>query len=533
MIERALTSTGYDLEMLALPGGERRFANLRKLMRLAREYEARSGRDLRGFLNLVSLRAAGGRLDAKESEAPVEGEALDAVRLMTIHRAKGLEFEVVVVADLGREPFRRSELIRIGAERQLGLRLARPGTGKPIPALDYQRLGDQQRLAEEAEERRIFYVAMTRARERLILSGPMPSEGPIAWLAEALPTEGVERRELRRPPEPVEAGGIWQPQSQARVQPPARVVEPPLVRNLSYSSLAEYARCGYRFYVERVLGIPPTAAAAVPATDSDAGLSATERGILVHELLEALDFRRPQRPEGAPSDVGDLIEGFIGSSLFERLAAARALRREEGFSFLLGDALITGVLDVVASEAGGLTLVVDYKSDRLEGADPAALVERDYRIQRLVYGLAGLRAGAQTVEVVHVFLERPEEPVSATYGREQIETLESELLGLAAGALRGEFSVTDEPCLSVCSGCPAEGGLCSWPLEMTRRERPDPDRPAPEPQAGPPTAEPQAGPPTAEPQAGPPTAEPPDPSTLEAQTHRPRPEAQGRLFQVD
>ncbi len=506
LIERALISTGCDLAMLALPGGERRFANVRKLMRLAREYEQRSGRDLRGFLNLVSLRAAGGRVDAKESEAPVEGEALDAVRLMTIHRAKGLEFEIVVVADLGREPFRRRELIRVGAGGELGLRLARPGTGKPVPALDYQRLGEQQQLVEEAEERRIFYVAMTRARERLILSGPLPSEGPIEWVAEALPSEGVERRTVRLPAEPDETAGPRQPQGPTSAQPPPRVVEPRLLRTLSYSALAQYGRCGYRFYLERVLGIPPTPGAPVPTADSDSALSATERGIIVHELLEALDFRRPRRPAEAPADVGDLIEGFIGSSLFKRLAAARELRREEGFAFLLGDALITGVLDAVASEPGGRTLIVDYKSDRLEGADPAAVVDREYRVQRLLYALAGLRAGSQTVEVVHVFLERPEQPVSQTYGREETETLERELLRLAAGALRGEFTVTEEPCVQVCSGCPGEGGLCSWPLEMTRRERPDPGRSTPE---------------------------PPDPSAPQAQAHRPPPEAQARLFQVE
>src|SRR5205807_2416313 len=139
-----------------------------------------------------------------------------------------------------------------------GLRLARPGTGKAVPALDYQRLGDQQRLAEESEERRIFYVAMTRARERLILSGPMPSAGPIEWLAEALPSEGVEKRTIQPPAEPDGATGAQQPRGGARVQPPSRVVEPSLPRTLSYSALAEYGRCGYRFYVERVLGIPPT-----------------------------------------------------------------------------------------------------------------------------------------------------------------------------------------------------------------------------------------------------------------------------------
>ena len=99
LLERAIAATGYDLAILARAGGDRRLANLRKLMRLAREYERAEGRDLRGFLAY----AVGQDLaEAREGEAALESEGLDAVRLMTIHRAKGLEFPVVCVADLGR-----------------------------------------------------------------------------------------------------------------------------------------------------------------------------------------------------------------------------------------------------------------------------------------------------------------------------------------------------------------------------------------------------------------------------------------------
>ena len=61
----------------------------------------------------------------------------------------------------------------------------------------------------------------------------------------------------------------------------------------------------------------------------------------------------------------------------------------------------------------------------------------------------------------------------ATYTREQARALEAELSALAGGVLRREFTVTDAPHRGVCDGCPAEGGLCSWPLEMTRRESAD------------------------------------------------------------
>ena len=196
LIDSALVASGYDLAMLAMPGGRRRLANVRKLMRLAREHEDAHGPDLHGFLDLVADREAGRSSESRESEAPVEGEGLDAIRLMTIHRAKGLEFPVVVVADLGRAVRPPSEIVRVTADGRLGLRLSRAGAGGRENALDYRAIGEAQREAQEAEERRLFYVAVTRAQERLVLSGALKFDGfmgaggatgggPAAWLAPA------------------------------------------------------------------------------------------------------------------------------------------------------------------------------------------------------------------------------------------------------------------------------------------------------------------------------------------------------------
>ena len=94
------------------------------------------------------------------------------------------------------------------------------------------------------------------------------------------------------------------------------------------------------------------------------------------------------------------------------------MRREERFSFLLGgEVLITGALDVLAREPGEAMLIVDYKSDRLDGRAPAEIVSRQYATQRLIYGLAALRAGAESVEVAHLFLEAVERPVIARFHR--------------------------------------------------------------------------------------------------------------------
>ena len=509
LLERALVHTGYDLTVLAMPGGQRRLANIRKLMRLGREHEAAHGPDLRGFLDLVRLRSEAWRPDPDQGEAPVESEALDAVRLMTIHRAKGLEFEIVCVADLGRAPRWRSEVLRVGRDGRLGLRLARPGTGAREPALAYDELGGQARDAEAAEERRLFYVAMTRARERLILSGaarlekwgePSPGGPPVTWLGPGLVGdvsagegvfEGVRFRVVR----PVgEDGGEVVRQIAALDRPvdvpsePAVPAAPPRVGALSYTSLAAYERCGYRFYVERVLGVPPCERRAHPGDRPEGGvLSAAERGTVVHALIERVDFRRPLKPQpaairaAAPREPGEaeieeiaaLIERFGASELCARLGRAAAVRREQRFAFPLGSTLITGMLDAIASEPGGRTVIVDYKTDRLEGSDPATVVDREYTTQRLVYALAAVRAGAREVEVVHVFLERPDEPVWATFAAGEAPGLEAELEAQAAGLLGGRFPVAELPHRDLCAGCPAEGGLCSWPLEMTRREVPD------------------------------------------------------------
>jgi len=517
LIDRVLERTGYDLAVLAMPGGPRRLANVRKLMRLAREHEAPHGPDLRGFLELVARRAGGafgaGSGEARESEAPVEGEALDAVRLMTIHRAKGLEFDVVCVADLGRGPRWRADLLRIGRDDRFGMRLAEPGTGRRESALDYKALGDERYEAESREERRLFYVAMTRARERLILSGAARLEkwpelegnggggGPIAWIGPAIERlEDVEvdvtfvrPEDIERPqraPDLAPSVHLVEPARPASPAPPSAPPGPP-VAALSYSSLAAYQRCGYRFYAERVLRLP-----ALPGQDepreSPVGLTALDRGTLVHALLERLDFRRPRRPTDAmiaeasersglatpltPDDAAqaaELVERFAAGDLCRRLGRATAVRREAGFRFLLGGVLIGGVFDVIAREPGGRTLVVDYKTDRLEGADPQALADGSYGTQRLVYALAALRAGASEVEVVHTFLELPNRPAVATFTRDQVPELEARLTALARGVIERDFRVTDVPHRAVCDGCPAEGGLCSWPLEMTRREASD------------------------------------------------------------
>ena len=106
-------------------------------------------------------------------------------------------------------------------------------------------------------------------------------------------------------------------------------------------------------------------------------------------------------------------------------------------------------------------LVLDYKTNSLAEGTPEEIVEDDYTLQRLVYALACLRAGAEEVEVVYHFLERPDAVVSTTFERRELPLLESELSAAIARINAGEFVPT--PSEFNCSGCPALDLVCAGP----------------------------------------------------------------------
>jgi RecB family exonuclease len=269
--------------------------------------------------------------------------------------------------------------------------------------------------------------------------------------------------------------------------------------SLSYTALSELRRCGYRFYLERVLGLDEDRAAA-RARPGREGFDPRARGTIVHRLLEAADFRRPSRPSVAQAQAlarelglhparaeleeiarlaGAATEGARTlaphTNPAARVAAAEHVRREHPFAFSLGagEPLLTGVIDVLAREPGGGVLVLDYKTDRV-GADEdlSALVEREYDLQRLLYGLAALRDGAPAVEIVHWFLERPEEPVSARYAAAVREALEARLAEHLQRARARGFAVSAQPHRGLCETCPGRSELCSWSAAETLRELP-------------------------------------------------------------
>lgn len=338
LIERVVDATDYDLHVLALPSGTRRLANIRKLARLAGAYEARYGRDLRGFVDHAQA-----ELDAgdRESDAPVTDADGSAVRLMSIHASKGLEFPVVVVPDLSHRRAGEAGELLVGQE-WTAMRV-RALDGYSAPSEGLKALRELRKDAELNEERRIFHVAMTRAEERLILAAAVTERSdtatPAGWIVPELVPEIVQllqeasdqpglTRNLpaggvagapdvavtisrlapdpprRQPAAPVVPTGhaVSEPVPESIAQlsfdelelPVARAVDHGVLPTVSYSSLSSFERCNYRFHLERELRLPENADDPLrvwhvkPGTEG--ALDPLTRGSIVHTALEHADL---------------------------------------------------------------------------------------------------------------------------------------------------------------------------------------------------------------------------------------------------
>jgi hypothetical protein len=196
-------------------------------------------------------------------------------------------------------------------------------------------------------------------------------------------------------------------------------------------------------------------------------------GDAVHRLLEIVDLAAPAAPDSsvvrdwypAVTDeelarIDAFVASYCSSGLAARIATLTGAVPERPFAFEHDGVLLHGRLDVLWRD-GPRALVLDYKTNSLAEGTPDEIVEADYRLQRLVYALACFRAGAEEVEVVYHFLERPDAVVSTTFLRIEMPALEAELSEAIRRIDAGEFVPT--PSEFTCNGCPALDVVCAGP----------------------------------------------------------------------
>ena len=415
--------------------GRRRFANLRKLVDLVRGWEALGHTSLPDLAELLEEYSAP---EVRESEAAVETAGDDSVRLMTIHAAKGLEFPMVVLADLGRAEKSRPHEEIFRRDLGLGIPLYDPGKGsRGLHPSSYLALRESREEAEKQEDNRLQYVAVTRAQEHLILSGWWKEEKAPgrSWLAAILEGLGGTAA-VRANPAILWAGGaataaatgrmtslMGQHRDRIRSFRPLpgtpeirgaeaeadeilrRVVLPsPPAETTPYlvtaTEIVQHHLCPRRYHLRYRIGAPAQEysrrSGRVEEGDGadvkDDELPAEALGDRVHRILA----EEPGSPvieevlatlSARDREAARRQEKTFRNSALGREAASGEAMREFPFVMARHGAVLRGQIDLILRGRDGSLKVVDYKTSRIDASE---VEERaaDYELQLRIYALA-------------------------------------------------------------------------------------------------------------------------------------------------
>ena len=369
--ELALDLTGFEAAWAPVRGGEQALANIRKLVAILRTLGGRSIDEAVAYLHRR-------RDELADREGLAVVDRSDAVRLLTIHGAKGLEFPIVFVPEAHIRPPEGFGVVRWRPADGIAVTLSPDGDAderRRRPGL-FQLLRQRDRGEEDAEYRRLLYVAATRAADRLFVSGDEDArEG--SWMALCRETlAGMDQGLAEiRPPVPVDLDAI------ARSGPPAEVAVPP----------ASVERKVTAPLVERPAVIPLRSSTPVTSLRTPARRSAPRghgdglalvRGNLAHAALREW-FTTGGRPSLGPllarlhptadgraarralAEVDDMLDRFDGTELAQvlRQPATRA-HFELPFGWYWDGAPVHGTIDLAYEHAGRWHLV-DFKTDEV------------------------------------------------------------------------------------------------------------------------------------------------------------------------
>jgi ATP-dependent exoDNAse (exonuclease V) beta subunit len=399
----------------AHPGGEQLVANLWKVLEVARAYEASGPATLRAVVRFLEEEARAGR---EEGDSPVGEQAGEHVEILTVHKAKGLEYPIVIVADLLKHRDRPADCIIDHARGEGWLEI---GSFKPDTWAEREQWDKDQR---DAEERRLLYVALTRARDHLVIPC-LPGEPYKGWLDQAvkgfLPVQ-AEKRDAAVPfgtitssmlsdGTPGEAKVTWldtrtldvgipdRPRgtaadtlegAEANASAAAKDEQAWLTASSSRRRTARRSETPTRAVTEAAVG----AAATQPDQPKSDRRKAAAFGSLVHDLLANAVLSSPleERAAGVKADslivaatvlaqrhglgteeaaqAADLAAKALASPELQSLADADRILREVPVSTRVNGELVRGRIDVAYRREGEWS-ILDFKTASFDTVEEA------------------------------------------------------------------------------------------------------------------------------------------------------------------
>ncbi|MBP2649736.1 MAG: addA [Firmicutes bacterium] len=456
LLRRALAKTGYLSFVLTQFMGEQKYANLVKLMSMAANLETKGLTSLGDFIRQLSLLVED---DAKEGEAQIESESGDTVRLMTIHKAKGLEFPVVFIPDLNRKFNSDSAPMVVGAGK-IGIKVPDKNGLLTFTSV-YQTIAADAKRLEYLELKRVMYVAFTRAKDYLVLSAVAEKavrtkdytelSNWLDWLGKVYAFDDFNELPERlavdeatiivKNTEEFQAGYDSLPA--AHIREAAAAVSLEFIKQLEYqmgaielgdsdklilspSDIIQYRKCQRSFYYKKIVKIPDLEINTSESTGDYEELPGNLIGSAFHRVLELLEpddewqqwvnqaveeLVPSHREQALKRQVVPLVERYLTSQLGKRLLEFKILK-EWPFFFSLPnpdyegeDYLFRGVVDCLVFYPDGTLGIVDYKTDNITVEQTPARA-KEHSLQLVLYAVAAELVLGRTVKDVKVYFAR-------------------------------------------------------------------------------------------------------------------------------
>ena len=425
LIDHFVRERGLMETAVGHPRMREQWRRYRFMVEQAWQFAAAGGNSLRAFVEWVEEQISE---RARVTESPVPESDEEAVRVMTVHAAKGLEFPVVVLTGINSDPSRRRNIAlfeRSEGRVEVGIGPSDNRFGTP----GFEDLANREQHLSESEHIRLMYVAATRARDHLVLSLRRPSG-----------KRGSESAAGRISDYLSESAELWRP---VALEHPAEIPQsesehdsgvPDTGAPAEHSVEARDRWAAERESLFRELGCPASVAATSlgrkkggeeddgkeeldTVEPSRRGRAGTAVGRAVHAVLQAIDLetgdgiadraRAQAAAEGVPSreaEVVRLSRVAVDSDVVKRAVASGRFWREVPVAVATGGGSLHGFIDLLFDEGNGL-VVVDYKTDSISASEALEAVQR-YRLQGGAYAHAIEQlTGKPVKEVVFLYLQ--------------------------------------------------------------------------------------------------------------------------------
>ena len=407
LIWEIYSKTGYYYYVRMMPDGKIRQANLKKLFEKAREYENISYKGLFNFISFIEKVAL--KKSSNMTSARIIGENDDVVRLMSIHKSKGLEFKIVFLVDMGKKINMQDMNGKIILDQSIGIGVNYINDGVEYPAITKSAINIKIKKETISEEMRILYVAITRAKEKLYIIGTnynaLKTLNDIEECIQNYDNKDkidkalIEKnksfllwillvykylKDIKMKFNIVNVSDLDKETVEENIENTFNMKDIDINK---YKEVDKLLNWKYKY--EKCIDIPSKTSVSnikngevekqikYPAFEEEKNENGAKLGSLIHLVLQKLDGNVEQTIESLNINSEEkeilvrnkeIVENFMKSKIYGELKTAKEIHKEEAFYMTIKqdgeEVLVQGIIDLFYFTKDDKLVLVDYKTDK-------------------------------------------------------------------------------------------------------------------------------------------------------------------------